>query len=172
LKSLGERAFLVPNLSSGLIEEAALAALAPAGCAPGVAEASAWACGWLEAVGYPGLAMLAEALETTPRADRQKALSSEYGLVDTGHLSCVFIGAQLLEMARAQGRVVLMQARHGLYLVPFSVRDNIGIGCPVDPSFALGGVRERNPYLEKLARSAEFGIEVSPDVLERLAKAV
>ncbi len=162
----------MPNLSSGLIEEAALAALASSGCAPGVAEASAWACAWLESVGYPGLGLLAEALETTPREGRQMVLSSEYGLVDTGNVSCVFIGLQLLEMAREQGRVVLMQARHGLYLVPFSVRDNIGIGCPVDPSFALGGVRERNPYLEKLARSAEFGIEVAPDVLERLAKAV
>jgi hypothetical protein len=160
------------NLSSGLIEEAALAALAPAGCAPGVAEASAWACAWLESVGYPGLGLLAEALETTPREGRQMTISSEYGLVDTGNVSCVFIGAQLLEMAKTQGRVVLMQARHGLYLVPFSVRDNIGIGCPVDPSFALGGVRERNPYLEKLAHAAEHGIEVAPDVLERLAKAV
>ncbi|MDP4822934.1 MAG: hypothetical protein NWR47_03200 [Aestuariivirgaceae bacterium] len=162
----------MPNLSSGLIEEAALAALAPAGCAPGVAQVSAWACGWLESVGYPGLSMLAEALETTPREGRQVALSSEYGLVDTGNVSCVFIAAQLLDMARAQGRVVLMQARHGLYLLPFSVAQGIGIGCPVDPSFALGGVRERNPYLEKLARSAEAGIEVAPDVLERLAKAV
>lgn len=162
----------MPNLSSGLIEETALAALAPAGCAPGVAQASAWACAWLESVGYPGLSLLAEALETTPREGRQVALSSEYGLVDTGNVSCVFIGLQLLEMAKAQGRVVLMQVRHGLYLVPFSVRDNIGIGCPVDPSFALGGVRERNPYLEKLAHAAEHGIEVAPDVLERLAKAV
>ncbi len=39
-----------------------------------------------------------------------------------------------------------------LYLVPMSVRGGYGIGCPVDPNFALGGERLKNPYPEKIAR--------------------
>jgi hypothetical protein len=63
-------------------------------------------------------------------------------------------------MAAQYGRLFLRNVRHGLYLLPFSVRANIGIGCPVDPSFALGGERTKNPYEEKLVAARQTGIPV------------
>ena len=160
----------MPNMTTGAIETAALAALGGQNVPEGLAVEIAWACGWLESVGYPGLAMLAEALETTPPQARQPELSAQYGLVDTQNVSCVFIAPQLNQLALQHRRIVLMQAQHGLYCLPFSVRGNYGIGCPVDPSFALGGERDKNPYLEKLAKSAETGVEVAEETLSRLAK--
>ena len=50
--------------------------------------------------------------------------------------------------------------RHGLFLLPFTVRENLGIGCPVDPSFAVGGERTKNPYAEKLAVAMETGLTI------------
>lgn len=160
----------MPIMTAGAIETAALAALRGQSVPEALAGKIAWACAWLESVGYPGLAMLAEALETTPENARYPALSPEYGLVDTQHVSCVFIAPQLSDLAVQHSRIVLLQARHGLYCLPFSVAGNFGIGCPVDPSFALGGPREKNPYLEKLAKSAETGVEVAEEVLSRLAQ--
>lgn len=160
----------MPNFTTGMIERTALAALIGAGVAEKAAGEIAWACGWLESAGYPGLAMLAEALETTPAGQRSPTLSAEYGLVDTGGVSCAFLAPDLALMAKAHGRIVLMQARHGLYVLPFSVRDGMGIGCPVDPSFALGGTRERDPYAEKIAKAEETGIDVAEEVLQRLRK--
>jgi hypothetical protein len=61
----------------------------------------------------------------------------------------------------------LRNVRHGLYLLPFSVRANIGIGCPVDPSFALGGERTKNPYEEKLLAARQTGIFVDEDLWTR-----
>jgi hypothetical protein len=50
--------------------------------------------------------------------------------------------------------------RHGLYLLPGSVLGNYGIGCPVDPAFALGGERHKNPYAEKRAAAARDGLDI------------
>jgi hypothetical protein len=52
---------------------------------------------------------------------------------------------------KANGRAFLRNVRHGLFMLPFAVRENMGLGCPVDPSFAVGGERHKNPYAEKLA---------------------
>ncbi|MBL8907810.1 MAG: hypothetical protein JNM20_14150, partial [Rhizobiales bacterium] len=48
--------------------------------------------------------------------------------------------------------------------LPFTVRANIGIGCPVDPAFALGGERTKNPYAEKLATAYAQGLSVDDTV--------
>jgi hypothetical protein len=69
------------------------------------------------------------------------------------------------------GRVFLRNVRHGLYLLPFSVKLNIGIGCPVDPAFALGGERSKNPYVEKLAFAEAGGIAVDEALWSALAAA-
>ena len=158
----------MPNLTSGAIEKLALAAISSR---PGLQNNGveiAWATGFLESVGYPGLALLAEALESTAPDYQAPALTPEYGLVNTQNISCVYIAPQLNDLALQHGRIVLMEARHGLYCLPFSVRENYGIGCPVDPSFALGGVREKNPYLEKLQHSADKGIEVDETLIRRV----
>jgi hypothetical protein len=60
----------------------------------------------------------------------------------------------------SNGRVFLRNVRHGLFLLPFAVRANIGLGCPVDPSFAIGGERLKNPYAEKLAEAEAKGLEI------------
>jgi hypothetical protein len=44
------------------------------------------------------------------------------------------------------------------------VKENMGLGCPVDPSFAVGGERHKNPYAEKLALAEASGIDI-PDAL-------
>jgi hypothetical protein len=71
-------------------------------------------------------------------------------------------------MVRQGGRLFLRNVRHGLYLLPFSVRANIGIGCPVDPAFAMGGERTKNPYEEKLALARQEGIAVPEPLRQRL----
>jgi hypothetical protein len=48
------------------------------------------------------------------------------------------------------------------------VRANIGIGCPVDPAFALGGERTKNPYEERLALAGDDGIAVPEGLWQRL----
>jgi hypothetical protein len=58
--------------------------------------------------------------------------------------------------------------RHGLYLVPLAVEANIGIGCPVDPAFALGGERSKNPYSEKLELAAREGVAVDDELWRAL----
>ena len=60
----------------------------------------------------------------------------------------------------ANGRAFLRNVRHGLFLLPFTVKANIGIGCPVDPGFAVGGERHKNPYGEKLALAAANGLDI------------
>ena len=78
--------------------------------------------------------------------------------------ACGYPGLKLLQevqqYVKAHGRVFLRNVRHGLYLLPLAVGANIGIGCPVDPSFALGGERSKNPYAEKLEIAARDGIAV------------
>ena len=91
-------------------------------------------------------------------------LQAVYGIVDLDNVSCVFSAPALVDMARAEGRVVLNRVRHGLYALPFAVRAGLAIGCPVDPSFAIGGERTGDLYNEKIAAAIEDGIEVDDDV--------
>ena len=125
----------------------------------GVAEARdiGWACAWLEACGYPGLKLLAEALADPARS---RDLARDAMGFDLDNVSCVFLAPAILRDVEANGRVFLRNVRHGLYLLPFAVRSNLGIGCPVDPAFAVGGERQKNPYAEKLALAEVDGIEV------------
>jgi hypothetical protein len=116
-----------------------------------------WACAWLEACGYPGLMLLAEALGDE---HRDALLSRDMLGLDLANVSCVFIGQRLVEDVKRNGRVFLRNVRHGLYILPFAVEANLGIGCPVDPAFALGGERHKNPYGEKLALAEINGIDV------------
>jgi hypothetical protein len=128
-------------------------------------EAAARSCAWLEACGYPGIKLLLEA-----RADERRAVNlipDAMGL-DLQNVSCVFLAPQIAANVAQHGRVFLRNVRHGLYLVPLSVAANIGIGCPVDPAFALGGERHKNPYGEKLEIAARDGVAVDDDVWRAL----
>jgi hypothetical protein len=118
-------------------------------------------CAWLEACSYPGIKLLLEA-----RADERRSLTfvaDAMGL-DLQNISCVFLGPAIADHVAIHGRVFLRNVRHGLYLLPLSVEANIGIGCPVDPAFALGGERSKNPYTEKLEIAARDGVTVDDDV--------
>ncbi len=130
----------------------------------GIAEARdiAWASAWLEACGYPGIKLLAEAL-SDPVRDR--ALQRDALGLDLDHVSCVFLAPRIMRDVEANGRVFLRNVRHGLYMLPFTVRSNLGIGCPVDPAFAVGGERTKNPYAEKLALAEANGVEVDETAL-------
>ena len=125
----------------------------------GVADAAdiAWAAAWLEACGYSGVRLAAEAL-----ADEHKliALVRDALGLDLRKVSCAFLAPAIMRDVAANGRVYLRNVRHGLFLLPFAVKANIGIGCPVDPGFALGGERHKNPYGEKLARAEVEGLEI------------
>jgi hypothetical protein len=118
---------------------------------------AAKSCAWLEACGYPGIKQLLEA-----KSDERRSLtlaSDAIGL-DLQNVSCVFLGPAIIDHVVTHGRVFLRNVRHGLYLLPLSVEANIGIGCPVDPAFALGGERSKNPYAEKLDIAARDGLAV------------
>jgi hypothetical protein len=118
-------------------------------------------CAWLEACGYPGIKLLLEA-----RADERRSLTfaaDAMGL-DLQNVSCVYLGPAIADHVATHGRVFLRNVRHGLYLLPLSVDANIGIGCPVDPAFAFGGERGKNPYTEKLEIAARDGVTVDDDV--------
>ena len=130
----------------------------------GIADAAeiAWACAWLEACGYPGVKLLAEALADAAR--NRELLRDGLGF-DLGQVSCAFLAPAIMRDVEAHGRVFLRNVRHGLYLLPFTVRANLGIGCPVDPAFAVGGGRAKNPYAEKLALAEVHGIEVDDALL-------
>lgn len=131
------------------------------------AEAIAWAATWLEACSYPGLKMLCEALDD----QRQTIGLVRDGLgFDLQNVSCVFFAPAIMADVRVHGRVFLRNVRHGLYLLPFTVRDNTGIGCPVDPAFAVGGERHKNPYAEKLALAESNGLEVDETLLNSLSE--
>ena len=128
---------------------------------PELAEDCGWACAWLEACAYPGIAMLLEALDTTPKEARDPVLEPDVLGLDLRNISCMFLRAAHCPDGRAsRGRLFLRNVRHGLYLVPFSVTADVGIGCPVDPAFALGGERTKNPYEEKLELARKAGISV------------
>jgi hypothetical protein len=144
------------------VRRAAARALLAGGAAPGVDEDSGWACAWLQAAGYDGVKLLVEAMETTPREERRPSLVFEYGIVDLHNGSAVFSAPQVVDLAVAEGRVFFANVRHGLYALPFTVRAGVGIGCPVDPSFAIGGERKGDPYKERIAAAIEAGLDV-PD---------
>ncbi len=132
-----------------------------------MAEATARRTLWLEACGYPGLTFLAEALSDPVReiALRKDALG-----LDLQNVSCVFLADQLHQYIVEHGRVFLRNVRHGLYLVPDSATHNYGIGCPVDPSFALGGERTKNPYGEKLEIARRDGLMLDDGIWSKLAR--
>ena len=94
---------------------------------------------------------------------RLTSLPDAMGL-DLQNVSCVFLGPAIAAHVAKHGRVFLRNVRHGLYLVPLAVEANIGIGCPVDPAFALGGERHKNPYSEKLELAARDGVAVDDDL--------
>lgn len=139
------------------IQERASRLLAQAGL-PEIAKEIGEACAFLEACAYPGLQLLFEALDTTPETERHPALAPDTLGLDLQNVSCVFLAPRVSALVQEHGRLFLRNVRHGLYLVPFSISANIGIGCPVDPAFALGGERTRNPYEEKLALARQNGI--------------
>jgi hypothetical protein len=158
------------SLSFDDVRSAASRALGYSGSAPGIPDDCGWACAWLEACGYPGLEMLAEALDETPREGRQPAFEIDVIGIDLRNVSCVFSAPRLISIATERGRIFLRNVRHGLYLLPFAVRANMGIGCPVDPSFAIGGERTKNPYVEKLAAAEESGIAVDASSWARITR--
>jgi hypothetical protein len=126
----------------------------------------AWATAWLEACGYPGSRLLAEAL-----GDEVKtlALGRDVLGLDLQNVSCAFLAPAIMADVKTNGRTFLRNVRHGLFVLPFTVRENTGIGCPVDPSFAVGGERHKNPYTEKLALAEVDGIEVDETVLTSIS---
>lgn len=123
-----------------------------------------WACSWLEACGYPGLKLLDEALQD---AQRDLPLVRDALGLDLQNVSCAFLAPKVMREVEQNGRAFLRNVRHGLYLLPFSVRANIGIGCPIDPAFALGGLRAKNPYGEKLEAAAATGLAVDDGLWQR-----
>ncbi len=134
---------------------------------PDIAQDCGWACAWLQACSYPGLELLIEALDTTPPEARHPELTPDALGLDLSQVSCVFLAPGLARMVEQEGRLFLRNVRHGLYLLPFSVRAHIGIGCPVDPAFALGGERTKNPYEERLAAARRAGIDVAETAWQR-----
>jgi len=115
---------------------------------------------WLQACGYDGLKLLLEAIAdpTTAFEVKRTVLG-----IDLQNISCVRIGDALVADVQQNGRVFLRNVRHGLFLLPASVKKNFGIGCPIDPSFALGGERSKNPYVEKLELAATQGVSVNAE---------
>lgn len=134
------------------------------GTIPDAAEI-AWATVWLEACGYAGVTLLGEALQD---GRRTLDLTRDALGIDLQEVSCAFLAPAILREVQANGRAFLRNVRHGLYLLPFTVRANIGLGCPVDPSFAIGGERLKNPYGEKLALAAADGLEIDDERWARI----
>lgn len=148
------------------IEAHALAALSRAGVARDVAQEAAASCAFLEACNYPGLKTLAEALGD---ARRDLTLSRDAMGLDLDNVSCVFIAPAVAAAVARDGRAFLRNVRHGLYLVPQSLKINVAIGCPIDPAFALGGERSKNPYTEKLQLAQQMGVAVDQSLWQSLA---
>ena len=142
--------------------EAAAAAL------PGVSRRAAASAAWLQACDYAGLSILLEAVN-----DDRKNLELQRDALglDLQNVSCVFVVDAVADQVRQHGRLFLRNVRHGLYLVPLSIASNWAIGCPIDPAFALGGPREKNPYTEKLAVAEQQGITVDEELWQAVLKA-
>lgn len=117
----------------------------------------AWATIWLEACGYSGVRLLGEALKDERRT---LDLTRDALGIDLQQVSCAFLAPAIMRDVAANGRAFLRNVRHGLYMLPFTVRAKIGLGCPVDPAFAVGGERHKNPYAEKLDLAAAEGLEI------------
>jgi hypothetical protein len=149
------------------VRRVAFRALDAGGAAPGIDDECGWACAWLEACGYPGLKMLVEALDETPGEERRPAYELDELGLDLRGVSCVFSAPALVDFAVTRSRVFLRNVKHGLFLLPFTVRANIGIGCPIDPSFAVGGEREKNPYGSKLSSAVQNGLQVEDAAWEQ-----
>lgn len=140
-------------------------ALLARGFSAETAEFAAKNCAWLEACDYPGIKLLVEAAADERR---ETDLAPDALGLDLQYVSCVFLGPAITQFVKGHGRVYLRNVRHGLYLVPLSVEANIGIGCPVDPAFALGGERHKNPYVEKLEIAARNGVSIDDDLWHAL----
>ena len=121
------------------------------------AQDIAWATIWLEACGYSGVKLLGEALKDERRT---LDLTRDALGIDLQQVSCAFLAPAIMRDVAANGRAFLRNVRHGLYMLPFTVRAKIGLGCPVDPAFAVGGERHKNPYAEKLDLAAAEGLEI------------
>ena len=117
----------------------------------------AWATIWLEACGYSGVKLLGEALKDERRS---LDLTRDALGIDLQQVSCAFLAPAIMREVAANGRAFLRNVRHGLFMLPFTVRAQIGLGCPVDPAFAVGGERHKNPYTEKLDLAAKDGLEI------------
>lgn len=128
----------------------------------------AWATAWLEACGYTGVKYLTEAL-----ADERKSLSLKRDAlgIDLQNVSCAFLAPAIMREVSANDRAFLRNVRHGLYLLPFTVNAGIGIGCPIDPAFAVGGERHKNPYAEKLALAEANGLDIDDALLSAVIPA-
>jgi hypothetical protein len=118
----------------------------------------AWATLWLEACGYSGVKLLTEALGDEVRS---LTLTRDALGIDLNNVSCAFLAPAIMAEVKANGRAFLRNVRHGLFVLPFAVKENTGLGCPVDPSFAVGGERMKNPYAEKLALAEAQGIDIN-----------
>lgn len=152
-------------LSLAEIEKAARAFMVSHGY-ENMAERAARDCSWLEGVSYPGLKILKEAISDplhTAKLDKD-----DLGL-DLQNVSCVFLADRIAELYAQNGRMFLRNVRHGLYLLPLSVHNNFGIGCPVDPGFALGGERTKNPYLQKIELAHSNGVTVDAEIWSAFA---
>ena len=147
------------------IEAVALAALSTKVGAETAATAAKH-CAWLHGAGYNGIKYIGEALQ-----DSETTLIIEKDLMglDLRNISCVFISAQVETLFAEHGRLFLRNVRHGLFLLPGSVNGNYGIGCPVDPAFALGGERSKNPYMEKMDLALKDGVDVDDALWHSLA---
>jgi hypothetical protein len=122
-----------------------------------ISSFAAHAAIWLVACDYPGLKTLQEGLADVPVEFVLKR--SVIGL-DLQNISCVHIGPEIVADVQKNGRVMLRNVKHGLFLLPASVEHNFGIGCPVDPGFPYGMERTKNPYKEKLDLAHANGITV------------
>jgi hypothetical protein len=123
-------------------------------------------CAWLHGAGYNGIKYLAEALSDDVR---QVVLEKDLMGLDLQGVSCVYLFPQIETLYGEHGRMFLRNVRHGLFLLRASVEGNYGIGCPVDPGFALGGERTKNPYAEKLELAAREGVDVDDALWQSLA---
>jgi hypothetical protein len=126
-------------------------------------------CAWLHGAGYDGLKYLAEAIHDDVKT---RPLELDALGLDLKSVSCVFMSPDIEKIRAAQGRVFLRNVRHGLYLLPNSVIENYGIGCPIDPGFALGGERTKNPYAEKLGMATRDGVEVDDALWQSLQRLI
>jgi hypothetical protein len=133
--------------------------------AHGVSAFAAKAAIWLEACEYPGLKTLLEGLSDAPV---EFVLKRGVIGMDLQNISCVQIGPEIVADVRKNGRVMLRNVRHGLFLLPASVEHNFGIGCPVDPGFPYGMERTKNPYTEKLDLALANGINVDDAIWHRV----